>query len=173
MEFKSQTEIIIDKILDAIESGISVKEIKKDYKKYITSGITKKIIINTGGEGLKVSYEILEEMKKRGDKLATKLIENDNFYVISNFGITSTQIKDGYYFSNRKKQWTYFEKSDHCFYDNYDRENKILIDIIEENKIKNIGGWELKVFEVPIEDWTYQIIKTNDHWGSEEIEFFV
>lgn len=161
--------IILDKILDAIDKGINTKQLREDYKKYILSGKEKKIVINTGGEGLKVSYPILEEMKKRGDKLAEQLIEKDNFYVIDEEGSFSNKIQDEYYFKNRDKQWTYLESPD--MIENYDRENKTLIEILEETKLENIGGWDLMVVNVPVEEWAYEIENLNDHWRSERVNF--
>jgi hypothetical protein len=172
---KMSSKFLVDKILDAIENGVTIQQLREDYTKYIVSGKEKKIVINSGGEGLKVSRIILEEMKNRGDQLATTLIEADNFYVINSDGFLSSKHKDEYYYANRDKQWTYLEKpcedkgrGRYRSFD-YDRENQILIDILEEGKIKNIGGWNLEVVRVPVEDWTYEVTNANDHWGSEEI----
>jgi hypothetical protein len=121
----SQTALI-KQILDAVDRGVSTKELREDYKKHILSGPQKKIVINTGGEGLKGSYNIFQEMAKRGDDLAKILIEKDNFYVICD--VFSSRLKDAYYYDNRDKQWTYLERFDR----HYDRENKTLIEILEE-----------------------------------------
>jgi hypothetical protein len=162
------TELLIDKILDAIDRGVTTSQLREDYSKYIISGKTKKIIICTGGEGLKISRKLLEEMKNRGDKLATTILEKDEFYVITYYG-SSSIIKDEYYHKNEDKHWAYLEND----FKDYDRENKILIDIIEEDKIENIGGWTLEVVDVPIENWSYKICKSDDHWGCEYISYVV
>lgn len=163
------SQIIIDKILEAIDKGVTTKEIRENYNKYLISGEEKKIVINTGGEGLKVSYEIIDEMKKRGDKLATRLIEKDDFYIINEYYGSNKVKKGDKEYTDRKKQWTFFE-----FYSElYDRENKILIDILEENKLKNIGGWSLEVEKVPVEEWAYKVRKQNDHWRSEYVELLI
>lgn len=152
-------EILLIKIFDAIDRGVTIDELRRDPIKYILSGETKKIVLNIGGEGLKVSYEILKEMEKRGDPLAKKLIEEDNFEEINRYD--KEYIND----PNHNK-WCYLETS----YKNYDRENKILIEILEEGKIKNIGGWTLHVYDVPIEKWAYKICKAEDMFGSEYIQ---
>jgi hypothetical protein len=165
----SQIELL-NKILDAVDRGVSTKELREDYKKHILSGETKKVVINSGGEGLKVSYAILEEMKNRGDKLAAKLLEKDDFHVIDEkWGCFSLKVRDENDRKRRDQQWTYLETS----YGNYHRENKTLIAILEEKKITNIGGWTLEVCEVPVEDWAYEIVKQDDHWGSETIVYYI
>jgi hypothetical protein len=163
------SKIIIDKILEAIDKGVTTKEIRENYNKYLISGEEKKIVINTGGEGLIVSYEIIDEMKKRGDKLATRLIEKDDFYIINEYYGSNKVKKGDKEYTDRKKQWTYLEFN----HKNYDRENKILIEILEENKLRNIGGWSLEVEKVPAEEWAYEIRKGDDHWGSEYVDMFI
>lgn len=162
------SQIIIDKILDAVDRGISTKELRENYKKHILCGQTKKIVINSGGEGLKISYEILQEMKKRGDSLATQIIEKDIFNVIDDYSFLSHRNVKGDD-KNRDKQWTFLDLPRGYF--DYDRENKTLIEIIEEDKIKNIGGWTLEVVEVPVEKWSWYIENLNDHWRSETVNF--
>lgn len=164
------SDIIIEKILDAVDRGVPTAELRKDYEKHILSGKTKKIVINSGGEGLKVSYEILQEMKNRGDCLATEIIEKDVFNVIDDYGYSKNAKGDN---KTRDKQWTFLDiKSNYYDYE-YDRENKTLIEIIEENKIKNIGGWDLDVVEVPIEEWAWHIENLRDHWRSEIVNFLI
>jgi hypothetical protein len=77
------TTILFNKVLEAIDQGITTEEIRQNPLKYIVSGKTQKIVVNTGGEGLKVSYEIIEEMAKRGDQLAKILLENNEFNKIN------------------------------------------------------------------------------------------
>ena len=118
-----KSSMVLSKILDAVDAGVKTEEIRKDPLKYIISGKTKEIIVNTGGEGIKVSKHILEEMTKRGDKLAMKLLQNNKFK----------------YIEDKKKDenaFLYLENG----YKNYDRENKVLIEIIKEGKIENKIG---------------------------------
>jgi hypothetical protein len=64
-----------------------------------------------------------------------------------------------------RNQWTFLERD----YAEYDRENPILIEILKEGKLGNIGGWSLKIYTVYVEPWSYQIIKSNDIFGSEYV----
>src|SRR5689334_4020145 len=81
--------ILFEKILEAIDKGVTTEQLRQDPLKYILSGETKEIVINRGGEGLKVSYTILKEMEKRGDKLAKKIIEEDEFENVSSYCLRS------------------------------------------------------------------------------------
>ena len=54
-----------------------------------------------------------------------------------------------------------------------DRENKHLIDIVSEGKIKNTGGFDLYAVTVPIEDWSYEVREASDMWSSEYIFEYV
>jgi len=150
--------ILFEKILEAIDKGITTEQLRQDPLKYILSGKTKEIVVNRGGEGLKVSYAILKEMEKRGDELAKKIIEEDKFKYCS---------------KNGDSRWCFLETE----HQNYDRENPILIEILKEAKIKNIGGWKLHVYMVPVEPWAYQILTDDDIWRSEyvvgNIEFII
>ena len=144
--------ILLEKTLEAIERGISPADLRHDPFKYLVSGQTKEVVINTGGEGLKISREILREMAKRGDVNAQYLIERGEFESIGK--------------SDRDK-WLFLEQ--HGRYTDYDRENPILIQILKEGKLHNIGGWSLEVYRVHAEQWTYKILKGNDLWASEYI----
>ena len=142
---------ILYKILNVIDAGVSTEEIRKDPLKYIVSGETKEIVINLGGEGLKVSHEIIKEMARRGDNTAKYLLEKDIF-------CRTGDLAGG-------EMWAYLEKK----HGKYERENSILIDIIKEDKIHNVGGWTLDVCKVHVETWAYKICKSNDMFGSEYI----
>jgi len=142
--------IIVDKLLEAIDKGATTDEIRTDVKRYLTSGKKKEIIINTGGEGLKLSPALIEEMAKKGDQLAQKIIDQNRFI--------------DYRFSEEK--FAYLEDK----HGNYDRSNPILISMLKEGKYENNGGMNLIVCEVYEEPWMYKICKADDHWGSEYIE---
>ena len=152
-------DLILDKILSAIDQGATTQDIRSDPFKYIVSGQTKEIVICTGGEGLKVSYQIIQEMATRGDKLAILLIKNDKFNQLPSY---SSEKSD----DPNANRWCYLEKR----HSSYDRENPILIEILKENKLHNIGGWTLRVCEVYVEPWSYKVRKSSDHWGSEYVE---
>lgn len=152
------SQILFTKILDAIDKGATTNEIRQNPLKYLVSGKTKEIVINSGGEGLKVSREILAEMARQGDLLAKRILEKDNFEEIPHRGTKSSNT-----FAN---QWAYLESQ----YKIYDRENPILIKILKEDRLKNIGGWELIICRVYVEPWSYKIIKSDDLWGSEFVE---
>jgi hypothetical protein len=87
-------------------------------------------------------------MAKRGDKLAKELLNKNEFQI--------TPFKD---------KWLYLETKHRC----YDRMNPILIEILREGKLSNIGGWTLEIYSVPVENFAYKIIKSNDCFGSEYI----
>jgi hypothetical protein len=149
------TKTAIEMILDAVDRGVTTREIRADPLKYLTSGQTKEIIINTGGEGLKISEEIIIEMAKRGDSLAQQIIKKDDFKNVS-------------YGSPLRYAW--LEKSvPFCMFRDYDRENHVLIELIKEGKIGNLGGMELRVCKVYVEDYMYEICNANDGFGSEYI----
>ena len=160
------SEIVLDKILSAIDSGHTTEEIRKDPLKYLVSGKTKKIVISPGGRGLKISYEIIKEMANRGDELSIKLLEdNEDWKMISEYYSSNhCDLKD-ILEDQKNKVWIHFEKS--C--GDYDRTNKHLIDIVEENKLINIGGWTLDVCTVYVEDWSYKICSSDDGFGSEYV----
>lgn len=161
------TNNIIDKLLDAIDNGISTDELRKNRIKYLVSGETKKIVICSGGSGLKISYEIIKALADKGDKLSQKLLESEYWYVIDRYesGFDTYELKD-IEEKKLKKAWIYF-KNDNF---DYDRENTYLIDIIENEKVKNIGGWKLCVVKVYVEPWTYEIRESNDMYGSEYVD---
>lgn len=140
----------LEKILAAIDAGATTDEIRKDPMKFLVSGETIEIVINSGGEGLKLSPEIIEEMAKRGDELAKDIIEKKKFIA----------------YSNSDKKFAYLEE----FPGSYDRQNKILIEIIKEGKIKNNGGMVLEIHKVHEEGWTYEVCKDDDYWNSEYIK---
>jgi len=150
-------EILFTKILDIIDSGVSTDDLRKNPTKYLMKGTTKEIIICTGGEGLKVSHEIITEMAKRGDKLAIHLLDKDKFSIILDPITKAVQ------------KWCYLESK----YNKYDRENKILIEILKEGKLHNIGGWTLEIYTVYSEPWSYKICKSDDHWGSEYVKGYI
>lgn len=150
-------DILFEKLLDIIDSGVKTDDLRKNPIKYLVKGTTKEIVVCTGGEGLKVSREIITEMAKRGDQLAIKLLEKNKFSVIPNS------------FTNSGQQWCYLESG----YHNYDRENKILIEILKEGKLDNIGGWTLEVYTVYTEPWSYEVCKSDDHWGSEYVKGYI
>ena len=156
-------EYLFTKILDAIDKGISTKALRENPIKYIVSGKTKKIVINYGGEGLKVSYNIIKEMAKRGDELAIKLLQENKFKEIY-LACCKKESTDPH-----ANKWTYLERKSK----NYDRENKILIEILEEGKLDNIGGWVLQIEIVGVEPWSYKVCKSDDMFGSEYIEGIV
>ncbi len=161
------TNNIIEKLLDAIDNGISTDELRKNRIKYLVSGETKKIVICRGGSGLKISYEIIKTLADKGDKLSQKLLESEYWYVIDRYepGFDTYELKD-IEETKLKKAWIYF-KNDNF---DYDRENTYLINIIENEKVKNIGGWELCVVKVYVEPWTYKIRERDDMYGSEYVD---
>jgi len=149
--------IILQKLLDEIDKGVTTDEIRSSIKnntisKYILGGKKKRIIINHGGRDINISKDILEEMVKRGDDNAKKIL-NHNFFR----KVDKCTGYDGCF--------VYLDKDREP-----DRENKILIDMIMEKKFKNYGGMTLCVYEVPVEDWCYEIRQNNDMWGTEYIE---
>lgn len=148
--------VLFEKILEAIDRGITTNQLRHDLSEYILSGKTKQIVINRGGEGLKVSYVILKEMEKRGDLLAKKIIDKNEFEKVP-----IHCIKEG-----NDQRWAYLEKD----YGMYDRGNTTLIEILKEGQYENIGGWDLVVCNVPIESWAYKICKDDDIYRSEYIE---
>lgn len=151
-------EMVFKRTLDAIDKGISVSEIRKDFRKYILIGKKKEIIVNTGGYGVRVSREIIEEMVKREDKLALDILKNNRFntYQINNKGDTVlfayledlSEIDDPYGIRTPI----------------YDRENTTLIQIIKEGKMRNNAGMNLMVAEVydDPEYETYKICESDD-----------
>ena len=160
-------DILLTKILEAIDKGHTTDEIRENPMKFIVSGKTKKIVICTGGEGLKLSYEIINEMANRGDQLAKKLIDDDKRWCkINNYQSSRCKLseipKD-----ERSEVWIHYR--DQKLYNEYDRTNEHLINIIEEDEIQNIGGWTLQVYTVYDEDWSYQIHNQLDGYGSEYI----
>jgi hypothetical protein len=159
--------LLFKKLLDCIDNGVSTQELRNDPMKYLVSGEMKTIVINTGGEGLKVSYQMFQEMSKRGDELATKILKEDNFYVIDDYTCQSRKFeeKDATYYDSRHKQWNYLGTK-RWF---YDRENKVLIQMLREKAFKSIGGWSLRTVQVPVEKWAYRVRKLDDWWGSEYI----
>lgn len=151
-------KILLDKILNAVDKGISTKEIREDPLKFLTSGVKKEIVINTGGEGLKLSPEIINEMAKRGDKLAKDILEKNKFQNYVQFSHT-LPIK-----------FAFLENEPPIYgIANYDRENKILIDIIKEGKLKNNGGMTLMVAAVYEEYYMHEIKMDHDLYQSEYI----
>jgi methyltransferase-like protein len=139
-----KAEFIAEKLLDAIDKGVSTDDIRKDPFKYIISGKTMEIVINRGGNGLKICPEIIQEMASRGDKAAKYIIEKNDFMKYSNSDLT----------------YTYFNH----------RTNKTLIEIIKEDKLRNTGGMTLCVCQVYVEPFTYTIREEEDRWGSEYID---
>lgn len=147
-------EVLFVKVLDAVQNGISPADIYKNPQKYLTSGKIKEIIINLGGEGIKVSPEIIQEMAKRGDDTAITIIKEDLF-----------QTYNAYNFKLEPLKFAFLEKKGVD-----DRENKILIEIIKEGKMKNNGGMHLAVCSVHEESYSYKIIHEKDLWKSESIK---
>jgi hypothetical protein len=144
---------VFEKILEAIEHGAKPEEIRADPLKYILSGKTKEIVVCTGGEGLKVSKQIVNEMAKRGDPWAKRKLEKDKFLYLS----TACGCEEAY---------CYLESAPR----RYHRTNAVLIDMLKEDPdLENLGGWCLEVFTVPEEDWAYEIRNNVDLWGSEYV----
>ena len=158
-------DILFEKILLAIENGVSPKEIRENPIRYIVSGETKKIVICINSCGLKVSYEIVNEMARRGCPYSKQLIEdgdkikwNEIVDLYSDFVKISTINKD-------EINYLWVRLNPNIF-----RTNKFLIEIIEEGKINNVGGWILNVVTVYVEDWSYKICNYNDEYASEYIK---
>ena len=145
-------DVLFDHILFAIDHGAKTNDIRQNPMKYLTSGKTKEIVINSGGEGLKLSPEIIEEMSKRGDQLAKKIIDQNKFINYRQWGKISNL------------KFAFLEYSDR----QYDRENKVLIQIIKEGKMKNTAGMTLKLIEVYEEPFMYRIENNPDTYGSKE-----
>lgn len=95
----------------------------------------------------------------RGDSLVKQILENNDLEQLDE---NCSDIQTS---NPNANKWGYLETS----YRKYDRENKILIEILKEGKLKNIGGWKLVVCQVYIEPWSYVIKKSDDFWGSEYI----
>lgn len=112
-----------------------------------------------GGEGLKVSPEIIKEMAKRGDKLALKILERNCFERYMSF------------FEETDLKYTFLEDPDNIG-SGYDRGNATLIQIIKEGKMRNNGGMDLMVAEVydDPEYTTYNVCEQKDSWNSEYIK---
>ena len=140
-------------ILDAIDRGVSTEEIRKNPTQYMISGKTKEIVINSGGEGLKLSPEIIEEMANRGDDVAKDILVKDKFRTYSNSSLKFAYLED-----------------EMC---NPIRDNPILIEIIKESKLKNTGGMDLVIYQVPVEDWAFKIREEKDFWGCEYIDSYI
>src|SRR5579872_1104339 len=68
---------LFHKLLDLIESGISSDVLRENPLRYLLSGRKKKIVVNLGGEGLKVSCKILEKMAALGDEEAKTCLETN------------------------------------------------------------------------------------------------
>lgn len=153
------SQMVLERVLKAIDSGVTTDEIRRNPLKYLTSGKTKEIVINTGGEGLKVCPEIIHEMAKRGDVLAQEIIDNKSFRTYNTFGL------------GPKLQFAYL-KTPHQWIGEYDRTNKTLIQIIKEGTMKNNGGMDLVVAKVYDDsDYEmYQIRNVDDDWSSEYID---
>jgi len=180
MEFslQSQEDIIrgfspnylMTKILEAVDAGAHTSEIRADPLKFLLSGERKEIVVCTGGEGLKVSYTILKEMAVRGDAVAKTIIDKDKFNSISHGRFRPVSLQNRTFTDDELKEmeedlWVYLERG----FGSYDRGNRTLIEILKEGKTYNIGGWDLEVFSVPVENGAYKVLKSNDIFGSEYV----
>lgn len=155
------TKVAVYKLLNVLKKGEPIDNVYENPLKYIVPNKTKKIIINTGGEGLKLSVELIHEMAKRGDSLAQHIIDKNKFQTYS-----YSDLKFAHLEHDRDTKGD--EYSPYC--DMYDRENKILIDMIESGNCKNTGGMTLEVIKVYDDDAFYKICRSNDHWGSEYVK---
>jgi hypothetical protein len=135
-----------------IDRGITTAELRENPLKYILSGRTREVVYCTGGEGLKLSREIVEEMARRGSAAAKRHLETGHFQKSKPY-VYIEDPDDG-------KEWTWFDNARH---------SRTLIKIVKEGKLKNIGGWTLVVAEVPEEDWAWEIKQESDHYRSEYI----
>lgn len=139
-------------VLDAIDRGITTADLRENPLKYILSGRTHEVVYCTGGEGLKLSREIVEEMARRGSAAAKRHLETGHFQKSKPY-VYIQHPDDG-------KEWTWFDNARH---------SRTLIKIVKEGKLKNIGGWTLVVAEVPEEDWAWEIKQESDHFRSEYV----
>lgn len=154
-----ESSIVLEKILDAVDQGATTKEIRNNPYKYLTSGKTKEIIINIGGAGLKISPEIINEMSRRGDKLAMEIRDENRFHnYVNRYG-------------KNPLRFAFLEHMTGCpYFHAYDRENGVLKEIIKEGKMRNNGGMTLRIFKVYEEPYMYKVCEDIDDFGSEYIK---
>lgn len=148
---------LLTKILEAVDRGVSTEEIRKDPLRYITTSSTKEIVINTGGEGLKLSPEIVAEMARRQDPWAKEVVAGDHY---SKYNTYATEM------GAEIPLYAYLRRPDH----KPDRTNATLIEIIKEKKLGNNGGMRLEVLRVRDDPKAYKVRRNDDHWGSEYVE---
>ena len=162
------SNILFEKTLQAIDNGVSVSELKKNPLKYLVSGFTKEIVVWKNGGGGKLSRLYIEEMAKLGDPISLDMIS------------LNPSKKYRWYFIEKCFPYTKndndFDKDKNETFINYSsyneeyRENEYLISILKNNVIKyNSGGWNMEIYKVYIEEWSYNIIVENDGFGSEII----
>jgi hypothetical protein len=138
-----KSDVIMERILCAIDHGVTTAEIRADPLKYLVDG-TKEIIINAGGSGICISPAIAEEMIKRGEC-------DKSLHVF-------------------KKYSSYYVQSDMQYTTVSNRENPILIQIIKEGVMCNNGGMALQVMEVYNDPALYTVQEERDVLGSEYID---
>lgn len=145
--------ILLEKILKAVDDGYTTEQIRKHPEKFLVSGKTKKIVISKETNNLPLCYVIIKELANRGDEYSKSIIDNDKGWKqISDDGCFSRSCKlKNIPEQDRCNVWFDFSK---CI--DY-RTSKHLIDIIEEGKLENIGGWGFEVKTVYEEDWSYRI----------------
>lgn len=139
---------LLARVLDAVDAGVKTDDIRQHPHKYVSKGREIEIVINEGGEGLKVSPAIVSEMARRGDELAKQI--------------------------QAKNKFRRYERSEQSFaYLEHvgvrpARQNKVLIDMIKEGKWRNTAGMDLAVYKV--HEGEYRVLRGTDHWGTEHIE---
>lgn len=133
---------IANNILDDIERGISVSDVRKNLLRYIYVNSKKEIIINRTNIGIKLNRAIINEMARRGDKTAIEIVTQNKFTHLPN--------KNGYIYeyAHLYIPGTY----------KYDRDNKILLDIIKEGKLKNNNSDVLEIYHVSKTEWSEEQI---------------
>jgi hypothetical protein len=134
---------VLHHVLAAVDRGVSTAELREDPLKHLLSGRTQEVVYCSGGEGLKVSREIIQEMARRGCEEARAALMAHHFGVLES-----------------GEEWSWLDGARH---------NHHLIAIIKENKLKNVGGWKLVVALVPEEHWAWYIKHGDDCWTSEYV----
>jgi hypothetical protein len=110
-------------------------------------------VICTGGAGLKLSREIITELATQGDEEAKKILDMGEKVWREVRTFIGKPMDEG-------SLWTLYRN----------RESQALVDLVKENRLQNIGGWTLRVVEVPVEKWAYTLEQVEDAYGSEYVQ---
>lgn len=141
--------VLFEKILTAIDNGATTTEIRANPHKYIVSGKMKEIVINEGGSELPLSRKILKEMAIRGDELAASILNKPFLFYPPKVPTEDTD----------DNMWASFHIKIRG--DRYpERFNPILIEMLKEGCQNN--GWDLVVYRVYEEEWSYEVRNRDD-----------